>query len=80
MTEPLMPRNNYYEVDVEPGKEYWWCSCGRSQKQPFCDGAHKGTEFTPQAFKLEEKKTMWLCACKQTKNSPSCDGAHKALA
>jgi len=78
MAEPLSPQKTPIKLDLEAG-QYWWCSCGRSQKQPFCDGAHKGTEFTPKAFKLEEKKTVWLCACKKTQNAPFCDGAHKAL-
>lgn len=79
MSEPVCAQNFPIKLDLEPG-QYWWCSCGRSRKQPFCDGTHKGSEFSPLQFKLEEKKTVWLCACKQTKNAPFCDGAHKQLA
>lgn len=79
MSEPVSAQNSPIKLDLEPG-QYWWCACGRSQKQPFCDGSHKGTDFTPLAFKLEEKKTLWLCACKRTKSAPNCDGSHKALA
>jgi CDGSH-type Zn-finger protein len=66
-------------VDVEAGKSYWWCSCGKSAKQPFCDGSHKGSEFTPQKYDATTTGKVWFCACKQTANSPLCDGAHKKL-
>ena len=66
-------------VDVEKGKDCWWCSCGRSASQPFCNGAHKGSDFTPMKFTVSESKTVYLCACKQTKNAPFCDGSHKSL-
>ena len=55
-------------VDVEEGKSYYWCSCGKSSKQPFCDGSHKGSEFNPVAYKAEASKKMFFCACKQTNN------------
>ena len=63
-------------VEVEQGKSYFWCSCGKSSKQPFCDGSHKGTDFTPLAYKAEESKKLFFCACKQTDNQPFCDGSH----
>ena len=63
-------------VEVEKDKSYYWCSCGKSAKQPFCDGSHKGTDFTPLAYKAEETKKMFFCACKQTNNQPFCDGSH----
>ena len=65
-------------LDLEPGT-YYWCRCGRSEKQPYCDGAHQGTEFTPMEFTVEEKKKVALCQCKHTGNEPFCDGAHKKL-
>lgn len=78
MDKPVCAQKAPVKVDLEPG-QYWWCSCGLSSKQPFCDGSHKGTEFTPQVIKVETAQTMWLCACKQTQKAPLCDGAHKAL-
>lgn len=67
-------------VEVEAGKTYYWCSCGKSAKQPFCDGSHKGSEFSPQAWKAEQTGKVWFCTCKQTGKSPLCDGTHKSLA
>ena len=63
-------------INVEQGKSYYWCSCGKSSKQPLCDGTHKGTEFNPLIYKAELTKKMFFCACKQTNNQPFCDGSH----
>ena len=63
-------------VEVEKNKSYFWCSCGLSSKQPFCDGSHKNTEFSPVKFIADETKKMFFCTCKQTNNQPSCDGSH----
>ncbi len=71
-------RKSPIALELEAGK-YYWCACGKSSKQPFCDGSHKGSEFNPLPFELEEKKQVWLCACKQTKNPPFCDGSHKSI-
>ena len=65
-------------LDLEVGT-YYWCACGKSQKQPFCDGSHKGTSFVPQKVEITEKKKVALCQCKATKNPPFCDGSHKQL-
>jgi CDGSH-type Zn-finger protein len=67
-------------IDVEAGKDYWWCACGRSKTQPFCDGSHKGSEFRPVQWKAEQSGPKWFCACKQTNGQPFCDGSHKRLA
>lgn len=66
-------------IDAEAGKNYAWCTCGLSDNQPFCNGAHKGSNFIPQIFALEEDMKIALCTCKQTSNPPYCDGAHKSL-
>ena len=63
-------------IVVEEGKSYFWCTCGKSSKQPFCDGSHKGTEFKPLAYKAEESKKVFFCTCKQTDDQPLCDGSH----
>ncbi len=78
MSEPKIAKKAPAHVTLEPGT-YYWCACGRSNNQPFCDGSHKGTEFTPLSFKIEEKKDAWLCQCKHSKNKPYCDGTHKTL-
>jgi CDGSH iron-sulfur domain-containing protein 3 len=67
------------EVQLEAEKQYYWCTCGRSQSQPFCDGSHKGTEFTPRPFSVDTSRTAWLCTCKKTGNPPFCDGTHNKL-
>ena len=66
-------------IDVEAGKSYWWCACGRSAKQPFCDGSHKVTTFTPIEFKAAKSEKVWFCACKRSSKKPLCDGTHKTL-
>ena len=63
-------------VEVEKNKSYFWCSCGLSSKQPFCDGSQKNTEFSPIKFIADETKKMFFCTCKQTNNQPFCDGSH----
>lgn len=79
MSKPVVARLGPYEVAVEAGKTYYWCRCGLSAKQPFCDGAHKGTGLTPEAFKAEKSETVHFCGCKQTKTPPFCDGTHSDL-
>lgn len=65
-----------FRLAAEAGKEYWWCACGRSKGQPFCDGSHHGTSTTPLAFNVEESLTVALCGCKLTERPPYCDGSH----
>ena len=77
--EPKIAQKNPYAVELEAGKSYHWCACGRSANQPFCDGSHHGTEFKPVAFKPEKDGVAHLCGCKHTKNPPYCDGSHHKL-
>ena len=79
MTQAVIAQKNPYVVDVEEGKTYYWCKCGQSKKQPFCDASHKGTSFNPVVFKATETKKMYFCGCKTTSNQPFCDGSHSSL-
>lgn len=79
MTSPTIAQKAPFGVDVEAGKTYWWCACGLSARQPFCDGSHKGSEFVPQQFVAQETKTVWFCGCKHSRTQPLCDGAHNSL-
>ncbi len=79
MAEPVIAGKASIPTELEAGKDYAWCSCGRSAKQPFCDGSHKETEFKPLHFEVDENETRSLCACKRTGNAPFCDGTHKTL-
>ncbi|WP_299582218.1 CDGSH iron-sulfur domain-containing protein [uncultured Sunxiuqinia sp.] len=65
-------------MEMQPGT-YYWCACGKSNNQPFCDGSHKGSEFTPKEVKIEEVQSVFWCRCKQTNNPPFCDGSHNDL-
>jgi CDGSH-type Zn-finger protein len=67
------------KVELEQGKDYYFCCCGRSKKQPFCDGSHQGTSFTPLKFSPEKSGDAWLCQCKQSARQPYCDGSHQQL-
>ena len=77
MTRPIIANNKPAKVNLEKGKEYYFCVCGRSSDQPFCDGSHKGTGLEPKAFKADEDGEAVLCQCKQTKDAPFCDGTHQ---
>jgi CDGSH-type Zn-finger protein len=79
MAEPTIAQRGPYAINVEAGKTYAWCACGRSANQPFCDGAHRGSEFSPVKFQATQTETVYLCGCKHTGNRPFCDGAHKRL-
>jgi len=78
MDKPTIAAKEPKQLNLDPGT-YYWCACGRSKGQPFCDGSHKGTSFTPKAFELKEAKQVWLCQCKHTATPPYCDGTHKKL-
>jgi CDGSH-type Zn-finger protein len=79
MDTPVIAQRTPMPIDVEAGKKYFWCSCGKSQKQPFCDGSHKGTSFTPIEYEATSAQQIYFCACKHSKASPLCDGTHKEL-
>lgn len=76
MSEPVRASDSPFAVEVESGKSYWWCSCGKSQSQPFCDGSHKGSEFVPLKYEAAETRKIYFCGCKATANRPMCDGSH----
>ncbi len=78
MEKPIIAAKVPKKVTLEPGS-YYWCACGKSSNQPFCDGSHKGSSFVPLNFTIEETKDVWLCQCKQSKNKPYCDGTHREL-
>lgn len=75
----MIAQRGPFNVEVEAGKSYWWCRCGRSASQPFCDGSHKVTTFTPVKYTAETSKKVYFCGCKQTGNQPLCDGSHNRL-
>ena len=77
MSDPVRAADTPYATDVEEGKTYYWCSCGKSSKQPLCDGSHQGTDFTPVAYKADASKKVFFCGCKITNNQPMCDGSHQ---
>ena len=79
MSTPDIPQKTPLPVDVEEGRKYFWCSCGKSDRQPFCDGSHQGTEFLPLTYEAETTRTLYFCACKHTRGAPLCDGSHNSL-
>lgn len=76
MIKPRVADKKPVKVELEKGKEYYFCTCGQSTTQPYCDGAHQGGTFSPKVFIAEKTGTAYLCACKQTMNAPFCDGKH----
>lgn len=79
MAEPEIAQRAPFKVEVEAGKAYFWCACGRSRKQPFCDGSHQGTGLSPVKFTAEAAKAVFFCGCKHSAKSPLCDGTHNSL-
>lgn len=79
MADAKIAQKGPYIVDVEAGKTYYWCQCGRSNKQPFCDGSHSETEFTPMEYKAEDTRAVLFCGCKRSGRKPVCDGSHSRI-
>ena len=79
MSEPTLAQKGPFAAEVEAGRRYWWCACGRSKTQPFCDGSHTVTEFVPVMYEATETKTEYFCGCKRSAGKPLCDGTHSTL-
>jgi len=77
--QAVIAQKSPFAIEVEAGKSYWWCSCGKSATQPFCDGSHKGSDFSPVEYKADKSAAVYFCGCKQSANGALCDGAHKKL-
>jgi CDGSH-type Zn-finger protein len=78
MSDPKVAQKSPFVLDVQPGT-YWWCACGESKNQPFCDGSHKGTAFSPVQVEITEAKRVAFCGCKRSGGKPFCDGTHSRL-
>lgn len=79
MAGPIIARKVPFAFDAEPGRKCFWCACGRSARQPFCDGSHQDTPFAPVPFEVAESRTVYFCGCKASVSQPLCDGSHNAL-
>ena len=79
MADPIAAQKAPYMIEVEAGRNYLWCACGRSKKQPICDGSHSGTGITPLIYEAKEAKEVWFCGCKSSGKKPVCDGTHSSL-
>lgn len=79
MSGPLIARTTPYAVEVKAGKSYWWCSCGRSKSQPFCDGSHAGSALLPVEYRAAQDGTVYFCGCKHNAGGVLCDGSHSRL-
>jgi CDGSH-type Zn-finger protein len=77
MTNVTRASDTPYPVEVESGKSYFWCACGKSAQQPFCDGSHKGSDIAPVKYVATQSKKVFFCGCKATASQPLCDGSHK---
>ncbi|MCE9614666.1 MAG: CDGSH iron-sulfur domain-containing protein [Lentisphaerae bacterium] len=76
---PTIAQKSPFAVNVTAGQTYWWCACGKSKNQPFCDGTHRGSSFSPVEYKADQTATVYLCGCKHTGKRPLCDGTHRKM-
>jgi len=76
---PFSPQSFPYAVEVKAGQRYWWCACGQSNKQPFCDGSHAGSSFSPVEYVATQSTLVYFCGCKLSEGKPLCDGSHSQL-
>jgi CDGSH-type Zn-finger protein len=79
MNQPIIAQKGPFPVEVEAGKDYYWCACGKSRKQPFCDGSHKDSGMAPVKYTADKSGTVYFCGCKHSNNGVLCDGAHSRL-
>ena len=79
MSTPEIGGREPIAIEVEAGKTYWWCACGRSKSQPFCDGSHEVTPFEPIEYTAQKSGKVFFCTCKRSQKKPLCDGSHKKL-
>lgn len=79
MNDAVIAQPSPYAVQVEADKTYWWCACGKSANQPFCDGSHKGSALSPTRYTATQDSTVYFCGCKRSGKAPLCDGAHRTL-
>ncbi len=79
MSDAIIAQKSPIVEELDAGTCYFWCACGRSKSQPFCDGSHKGTGFSPIKFEATDSKKVFFCCCKQTGNPPFCDGTHNSI-
>lgn len=79
MADPKTAGNSPVPIEVEAGKSYFWCACGQSKNQPFCDGSHKDTDFQPLKWTCDSSGRKFFCTCKRTASQPFCDGSHQSI-